>query len=142
MIGIDNYVATGSVKSAWITLYILTIILGLLYSVKPLFTDDSDVADVEAGDKQSSGGIMSKIGRAYNLVKDNVLMLLISLSLNGFGAASTRALSIISWIYFALTIVAAIAVMVIDHKFIRAGCNFVFFVLILIETSLAWKQGW
>lgn len=55
MIGIDNYLAVGSVKSAWISLYILSIVFGLLYMVRPLFDNSSDISDMEAGDKRSGG---------------------------------------------------------------------------------------
>lgn len=55
MIGIENYLQVGSVKSAWITLYILSIVLGALYMIKPLFESTSDISDSEMGDKKSGG---------------------------------------------------------------------------------------
>ncbi|CAO0795355.1 unnamed protein product [Mucor circinelloides] len=141
MIGIDNYLAVGSVKSAWISLYILSIVFGLLYMVRPLFDNNTDISDMEAGDKRS-GGFLSRIGKAYEVVKDNMFLQLFALSLNAFGAASTKALAILSWIFFALTIVYALAVMFIEQKMIRAVFGLIFFVLTLIMTSLAFKHGW
>lgn len=67
---------------------------------------------------------------------------LFALSLNAFGAASTKALAILSWIFFALTIVYALAVMFIEQKMVRAVFGLIFFVLTLIMTSLAFKHGW
>lgn len=55
MIGIDNYLAVGSVKSAWVSLYILSIVWGLLYMLRPLFDTGSDISDMETGDKRSGG---------------------------------------------------------------------------------------
>jgi hypothetical protein len=65
-----------------------------------------------------------------------------ALSINAFGAASTKALSILSWIFFVLTIIYALAVMFIEQKMIRAIFGLIFFVLTLIMTSLAFKHGW
>ncbi|KAF1798706.1 hypothetical protein V8B55DRAFT_1363165 [Mucor lusitanicus] len=141
MIGIDNYLAVGSVKSAWVSLYILSIVWGLLYMIRPLFDTSSDISDMETGDKRS-GGFLSRIGKAYDVVKDNMFMHLFALSLNAFGAASTKALAILSWIFFALTIVYAVAVMFIEQKMVRAVFGLIFFVLTLIMTSLAFKHGW
>lgn len=69
-------------------------------------------------------------------------MLLISLTLNGFGAASTKALSILSWIFFVVTILYAIAVLLLQNKILRVIFNLIFFVLTLIMSSLAFKSGW
>lgn len=55
MIGIDNYLAVGSVKSAWISLYILSIVWGLLYMLRPLFDTSSEISDMEGGEKKSGG---------------------------------------------------------------------------------------
>jgi hypothetical protein len=54
MIGIDNYVQYGSVKSSWVTLYILFIILGLLYMLKPFYDGCDDASDLEYNDKKST----------------------------------------------------------------------------------------
>jgi hypothetical protein len=54
MIGIDNYVQYGSVKSSWVTLYILFIILGLLYMLKPFYDGGDDPSDLEYNDKKST----------------------------------------------------------------------------------------
>lgn len=59
MIGLDNYVAVGSVKSAWITIYILSIIYGVLYTIYPLFESSQEVDDVE--NKKFSGGMLVRI---------------------------------------------------------------------------------
>lgn len=60
--GIDVYLSYGSVKSAWITLYILSIIWGVLYVLKPLLGDRTDVlSDIDTTDdnkKSSSNGIL------------------------------------------------------------------------------------
>ncbi|KAG2190480.1 hypothetical protein INT46_008901 [Mucor plumbeus] len=141
MIGIDNYLAVGSVKSAWISLYILSIVWGLLYMLRPLFDTSSEISDMEGGEKKS-GGFLSRIGRAYDVIKDNLLMQFFALSINALGAASTKALSILSWIFFVLTIIYALAVMFIEQKMIRAIFGLIFFVLTLIMTSLAFKHGW
>lgn len=55
MIGIENYIQVGSVKSAWITLYILSIVLGVLYMVKPLSDDSRNdtTGDIEDSNKSS-----------------------------------------------------------------------------------------
>jgi hypothetical protein len=59
MIGIDNYLAMGSVKSAWITIYILSIIYGVLYTIYPLFETTQDIGDVENKNTSvSSGGLL------------------------------------------------------------------------------------
>ncbi|KAI8635955.1 hypothetical protein BD408DRAFT_448793 [Parasitella parasitica] len=141
MIGIDNYLAVGSVKSAWISLYILFIVWGILYMLRPLFDSSSEVSDAEY-DENKCSSFMSRISKAYDVVRDNMLMQLFALSLNAFGAASTKALSVLSWIFFALTIIYAIAVLFIQQKMIRAAFGVVFFVLTLIMTSLAFKHGW
>ncbi|CEP15358.1 hypothetical protein [Parasitella parasitica] len=141
MIGIDNYLAVGSVKSAWISLYILSIIWGVLYMLRPLFDSGSEVSDTEDGEKKYNS-FMSRIGKAYDVIKDNMFMQLFALSLNAFGAASTKALSVLSWIFFALTILYAIVILFFEQKIIRAAFGLIFFVLILIMTSLAFKHGW
>lgn len=86
--------------------------------------------------------LQSRLRNSYEVVRDNMLLQLVALCLNGFGTASTKALSVLSWIYFAITVVYAVAVLFVDHKFVRSICNLIFFVLALIMTSLAFKQGW
>ncbi|KAI9468124.1 MAG: hypothetical protein EXX96DRAFT_592014 [Benjaminiella poitrasii] len=139
---IETYLAYGSVKSAWVTLFITSIIMGVLYVIKPLVSEDSDVNDIEAADKRSTGGFMSRFGVAYNAMRDNAFFHLIALCLNTFGMGSTKALSVLSWIYFIITVLYCIGLLFIDHKFVRAICNLIFFVLILIMSILAFKHGW
>lgn len=71
-----------------------------------------------------------------------MLMQLVALCFNAFGAASTKALSVLSWIFFIITVIYAIAVLFIDHKMIRVIFNLIFFVLTLIMSCLALKHGW
>lgn len=69
MIGIDNYLQVGSVKSAWITLYILSIVLGVLYMIKPLFETTTDISDAEMGEKKSGGFLVRK----HRVLSQNVI---------------------------------------------------------------------
>ncbi|KAI7905811.1 uncharacterized protein BX663DRAFT_500987 [Cokeromyces recurvatus] len=138
---IEHYLAYGSVKSAWVTLFITAIILGVLYVIRPLVSDDSDVSDIEAADKRSGGGFLSRINTSYNAMKDNAFYHLIALCLNSFGMGSTKALSILSWIYFIINVIYGLGLLFIDHKIIRGICNLIFFVLVLIMYILAFKEG-
>jgi hypothetical protein len=69
-------------------------------------------------------------------------MLLVSLVLNTVGTASTKAMSVISWIYLVITIIYALAIPFVENKIIRAIFILVFFVLVLIMSSLAFKNEW
>lgn len=59
MIGIDNYLSYGSVKSSWVTIFILSIIYGVLYTVYPLFEESDNISDLET--KRAEGGFLVKI---------------------------------------------------------------------------------
>ncbi|KAI8880759.1 hypothetical protein K501DRAFT_190615 [Backusella circina FSU 941] len=140
MIGVDNYVQYGSVKSSWVTLYILFIIWGVLYMLKPFYEGD-DASDLEYNDKKSTT-LLSRLGNSYNVIKENAMLQLFALTFNGFGTGSTKALSVLSWIYFILTIIYALGVIFINHKILRSVFHLAFFVLILIMSTLALKHGW
>lgn len=69
-------------------------------------------------------------------------MLLVSLTFNTFGTASTKVMGIISWIYFVITVIYALAVLFMEHRIIKTIFNLIAFVLVLIMSSLALKNGW
>jgi hypothetical protein len=69
-------------------------------------------------------------------------MLLVCLCFNSFGTASTKALSVFSWIFFGCTIFFALIVMSYDNKMIRAAGGVVFFALALVMNILALAHGW
>jgi hypothetical protein len=54
----DSYLEHGSVKSAWMTIFILTIIWGVLYAVRPLFTKPNEISDPETADKRPTTNSM------------------------------------------------------------------------------------
>lgn len=66
MIGMDNYLSYGSVKSAWVTIFIMSIIHGVLYTVYPLFEENDNVSDLE--NKRSDGGFLVSLYNRVQLV--------------------------------------------------------------------------
>ncbi|KAI8975689.1 hypothetical protein BDF20DRAFT_822620 [Mycotypha africana] len=152
------------VRSAWIAFFTLFAIWGLSYFIRHAFgkpdaynrgnpntTGAAAVDDPEAAaagtDKKGRWGLhhdtlSDRFARSHHVLRDNTLMLLSVLTLNTFGAGSTRAVMILAWIFFAFTVIHALTELAINHHFIRLFFNLLFYALTLAIGGLAFKYGW
>jgi hypothetical protein len=83
----------------------------------------------------------TRLDNAHRVLFENTLLLFSVLALNTFATGSTRAVMILSWIFFAFTVVHAFTEVAVDHRFIRLAFSLVFYGVTLAIGGLAFAQG-
>ncbi|KAI9299437.1 hypothetical protein BJ944DRAFT_172392, partial [Cunninghamella echinulata] len=159
---IDEFVLDGYVRSQWIAFFTLWILWGLVYAIRFIFQTDrpgpgpgpAPAADttVETGGNAAAGasvkktfvyhgGLRGRLDNAHRVLFENTLLLLSVLVLNTVASGSTRAVYILTWIYFAFTVVYAFTEIGLEHRFIRFIFSLVFFGVTLAIGGLAFSHG-
>ncbi|KAI8150280.1 hypothetical protein BJV82DRAFT_548827 [Fennellomyces sp. T-0311] len=145
------FVADSNVRLTWIAFFTQWVLLGFVYLLRHGVGDAEKTAaaaeDPETAAKKSalwkgSDAFANRVASAYSVLKENTNLLLAVLILNTFGNASTRAVMIITWIYFAFTVVFAASELFYSNRFIRLGYSTIFYGLTLAIGGLAFAQGW
>ncbi|CEP11941.1 hypothetical protein [Parasitella parasitica] len=157
---VNGFVTDPYVRSSWIAFFTLWVLWGLSYFLRHAFGHDQTgtaAADPEtavgsegetaaAAKKPKWKGIHTsltdRLRRAHEVLFENTLLLLSVLALNTFGSGSTRAVMILSWIFFAFTVVNAFTEVGVSHHLIRLFFNIVFYGVTLAIGALAFHQGW
>ena len=155
------------VRVTWIAFMTLWVIWGLVWVVRSFFvgqtasptttnpeaavvTDTTAAATAETAHKNKfhmktpvmTGTFAPRLERGYHVIKDALFSLVCLLSMNTFARASTRAVMILAWIFFAFTVIHAFTEVGIYHHFIRMFFNIVFYGITLAIGGLAFHQGW
>jgi hypothetical protein len=116
---LSNFVTDPYVRSSWIAFFTLWVLWGLSYFIRHAFPRDNHVrattttaaahddpeANVAATGTTSKkprwdgvhSSLRDRFTRAHEVLLENSLLLLSVLTLNTFGAGSTRAVMILSW---------------------------------------------
>ncbi|KAJ8656347.1 hypothetical protein O0I10_007912 [Lichtheimia ornata] len=151
---VNDFVIDQDVRLTWIAFFTLWVLWGLVYFVRHVFGEDTEkpapAQDSEqAGESKPTkkkwrpeGGFGSRLANAHRVLFENTLLLLGVLVLNTFGGASTRAVMILTWIFFALTVIVAFTEIGYGHRFIRFLYSAAFFGITLAIGALAFQQGW
>ncbi|KAF7727995.1 hypothetical protein EC973_006760 [Apophysomyces ossiformis] len=146
---LDSFVAEWHVRLTWIAFFTLWVLWGLVYFIRHVIGDTDKPApapqDPESASKpkwKPEGGFHSRLANAHRVLFENTLLLLSVLVLNTLGTASTRAVMILTWIYFAFTVVFAFSEIGVEHKFIRLVYSAIFYGITLAIGGLAFHQGW
>jgi len=101
-------------------------------------------AYTEKPERLGGGGLFSvftRMHRTSEMLRDLLLMLLSVLVLNTVGKASTRAVAILAWIYFAFAVVFAIFESALAHRFVRLAYSLVFYGLAIAIGAIAFRYG-
>ncbi|ORX58070.1 hypothetical protein DM01DRAFT_1333743 [Hesseltinella vesiculosa] len=150
MASIDDFVVDNYVRLQWIAFLTLWVLWGLVYTIRFVLGEDNKTAaaqpDAEAagGEKKAwaaNGGFGARLANAHRVLFENTLLLLSVLVLNTLGNASTRAVMILTWIFFAFTVVAAFTEIGVEHRFVRLLFSLVFYGVTLAIGGLAFAQG-
>lgn len=153
---VSAFVGNHYVRSSWIAFFTLWVLWGLSYFVRHAFghhdkqattaaaTDDPEAAagTQKKGWKNIHTSLGDRLTRAHEVLFENTLLLLSVLTLNTFGAGATRAVMILSWIFFAATAINAFTEVGVNHHFIRFIFNIIFFGVTLAIGGLSFSQGW
>ncbi|KAI9264065.1 hypothetical protein BDA99DRAFT_559376 [Phascolomyces articulosus] len=146
------FVADSNVRLTWIAFFTQWVLLGVVYLLRHFVGDAEKTStaseDPETAEKKPAlnlsapEGFATRVAHLYRVLQENTLLLLSVLVLNTFGNASTRAVMIITWIYFAFTVVFAFSELIYSNRFIRFGYSTIFYGLALAIGGLAFAQGW
>lgn len=153
---LNSFVSDYYVRTTWIAFFTQWVLWGLVYVVRhALVADDSDNNKTASQDPEtvatkheskfwnpSTSSIASRIVHVDRVLHENTMLLLSVLVLNTFGNASTRAVMILTWIFFAFTVVFAFSELLYGNRFVRIGYNTLFYALLLAIGGLAFAQGW
>ncbi|KAI8145659.1 hypothetical protein BJV82DRAFT_601768 [Fennellomyces sp. T-0311] len=149
---VQTFVLDNNVRLTWIAFFTLWVLWGFVYFLRHVFGEDSNEKpapaeqDPETAAKkakwQPQGAFGSRLANAHRVLQENTLLLLSVLVLNTFGTGSTRAVMILSWIFFALTAVVSITEIGYGHRFIRFVYSAAFYGITLAIGGLAFARGW
>ncbi|CAO3648888.1 unnamed protein product [Cunninghamella blakesleeana] len=146
---LEEFLADHYVRLQWIAFFTLWVLWGLVYAIRFTFSHDKPTPvteDTEAGTSEKrrwvkQGGVTGRLDNAHRVLFENTLLLLSVLVLNTVGTASTRAVFILAWVYFAFTVVYAFTEIGLEHRFIRFVFSLVFYGVTLAIGGLAFSQG-
>lgn len=150
---IDAFVSDSNVRLTWIAFFTQWVLWGAVYLLRHVVSegDSSKTSeDPEAVAKKegkfwkgsTDGRLENRVANLNNVLRENTLLLLSVLILNTFGNASTRAVMIITWIYFAFTVVFAFSELIYGNRVVRLGYSTIFYGLGLAIGGLSFAQGW
>ncbi|KAI8381217.1 uncharacterized protein BYT42DRAFT_565711 [Radiomyces spectabilis] len=148
---VNSFVRESHVRLTWIAFFTLWVLWGLVYFLRHALSCCKDkgtaaAEDAEAGESKAKESKHHKIGdrlaNAHRVLFENTLLLLSVLVLNTLGAGSTRAVLILTWIYFGFTVIHAFTEIGVDHHFVRLFFNLVFYGITLAIGGLAFSHGW
>lgn len=113
---VSTFVTNPYVRSSWIAFFTLWVLWGLSYLLRHAFgkgdvpantapaAEDPEAAAGATGTTTGKKGwknyptsLSDRIAASHDVLKENTLLLLSVLTLNTFGAGSTRAVMILSW---------------------------------------------
>ncbi|KAI9321058.1 hypothetical protein BX666DRAFT_1267581 [Dichotomocladium elegans] len=153
---IDSFVSDNYVRLTYIAFFTQWVFWGLIYTLRHILGDIDKTATAASEDPEASANTDKKIwhhaaaseslarrvANIHKSVRDDTLLLLSALVLNTFGNASTRAVMIITWIYFAFTVVFAASELFVVNRFVRLIHATLFYGLGLAIGGLAFARGW
>ncbi|KAI9317526.1 hypothetical protein BX666DRAFT_1938107 [Dichotomocladium elegans] len=152
---ITDFLTDRSVRSYWIAFFTQWVLWGLVYFIRHIFGYDAaerpaTSAEPEATEEgkprkrfaMGAGSFGTRLNHAHRVLMENTLLLLSVLVLNTFAAGSTRAVMILTWIYFALTAIVAFSEVGYGHRFVRFVYSAVFYAITLAIGGLAFSHGW
>ncbi|KAI7852791.1 hypothetical protein BDC45DRAFT_537003 [Circinella umbellata] len=148
---VTSFVNESNVRLTWIAFFTQWTLWGLVYFIRHVFGEDNSKPapaepDAEASAQKAKwkpeGALGSRLVNAHRVLMENTLLLLSVLVLNTFGTGSTRAVMILTWIYFALTAIVALTEMGYGHRFIRFLYSAAFFGITLAIGGLSFARGW
>ncbi|KAH8549806.1 hypothetical protein BGW37DRAFT_558799 [Umbelopsis sp. PMI_123] len=135
-------------KLAWSAFFALWLLWGLFWFLRHAFGDGTQPAaeatDTEAAQKgrwHFGGSHHHRINRSSEMLRDLVLLLLASLALNTFAGGISRAVMILSWIYFGFAIFWAVFEAAIEHHIARFIFAFVFYGIAIAIAALGYHYG-
>ncbi|KAG2195501.1 hypothetical protein INT47_012045 [Mucor saturninus] len=163
--GLNLFVRDSYVRSSWIAFFSLWVLWGLSYFLRHAVNPDKDnyplhqqqqqqnhPGDTEAvvGGTNVAGNrklrkhdtMTDRLRRSHDVLFENTLMLLSVLTLNTFGDGATRSVMVLSWIFFAFSLIHALTQGAYGHYLIRLGFNLIFFGVALAIGGLAFSRGW
>ncbi|CAO3598296.1 unnamed protein product [Absidia cylindrospora] len=147
---LELFITDRHVRLTWISFFTLWVLWGLVYTIRFILgesdkpTPQPDPEAAATSDKKkwtNQGGFATRLANAHRVLFENTLLLLSVLVLNTFATGSTRAVMILSWIFFAFTVVHAFTEIGVEHRFIRLGFSLVFYGVTLAIGGLAFAQG-
>ncbi|SAM04083.1 hypothetical protein [Absidia glauca] len=144
---LEQFISDSHVRLAWIAFFTLWVLWGLVYTIRFIIGDSNKpTPDPEANQSEKKvwaqqGGYSTRLDNAHRVLFENTLLLFSVLALNTFATGSTRAVMILSWIFFAFTVVHAFTEVAVDHRFIRLAFSLVFYGVTLAIGGLAFAQG-
>ncbi|KAI8986937.1 hypothetical protein BDB01DRAFT_586527 [Pilobolus umbonatus] len=155
---IANFTRDRHVRSSWIAFFTLFILWGLSYIIRHVLPEKRravpahpNTANVDLDGTHPAGttgkpytkySVTDRLRHAHDVLKENTLMLLSVLALNTFGMGGTRSVSILAWIFFAVTAVYALVAAAFHHNLIRMVMNLILFGVAIAIGALAFKHGW
>ncbi|KAI9317723.1 hypothetical protein BX666DRAFT_1664197 [Dichotomocladium elegans] len=158
---VNRFVLNHDVRLTWIAFFTQWALWGTIYFLRHL-TDDKPssttvsaaaaVAEMETDENREPKSRIkrwklakvqgSRLTRVHHVLSENTLLLLSVLVLNTFGGGSARAVMVLTWIFFALTAVAAFTEIGSGHRFGRFLYSFAIFGVAFAIGVLGLKQGW
>ncbi|KAJ8657928.1 hypothetical protein O0I10_006456 [Lichtheimia ornata] len=151
---IDAFVSDNNVRLTWIAFFTQWVLWGAVYLLRHVVSEGGESSktseDPETAAKKegkfwkgsTDGRLENRVANLNNVLRENTLLLLSVLILNTFGNASTRAVMIITWIYFAFTVVFAFSELIYGNRVVRLGYSAIFYGLTLAIGGLSFAQGW
>ncbi|CAO3667539.1 unnamed protein product [Umbelopsis ramanniana] len=134
-------------KSAWTAFFALWLLWGLFWFLRHAFGDGTqpaeEAADTEAAQKGRwhFGNSHHRINRSSEMLRDLVLLLLAALALNTFAGGISRAVMILSWIYFGFAVFWAVFEAAVEHHIARFIFAFVFYGIAIAIAALGYHNG-
>ncbi|KAI8059131.1 hypothetical protein BC940DRAFT_314308 [Gongronella butleri] len=151
MANIDEFVLDWRVKLQWIAFFTLWVLWGLVSSLRYVLADDNKTAAAQPADAEggggekkawaAQGGFAGRLANAHRVLFENTVLLLSVLVLNTIATGSTRAVLILTWIFFGFTVIAAFTEIGVNHRFVRLIFSLVFYGVTLAIGGLAFSQG-
>ncbi|KAI8338493.1 hypothetical protein BC941DRAFT_373894 [Chlamydoabsidia padenii] len=143
---IEQFITDYYVKRTWIGFFTLWVLWGLVYMIRFAVGENnkSSPQDPETGATTSEKkpySHHSRLANAHRVLFENTLLLLSVLVLNTFATGSTRAVMILTWIFFAFTVIYAFTEVGVEHHLLRLGFNLVFYGVTLAIGGLAFAHG-
>ncbi|KAI7878923.1 hypothetical protein K492DRAFT_179096 [Lichtheimia hyalospora FSU 10163] len=150
---IDAFVSDNNVRLTWIAFFTQWVLWGAVYLLRHVVSEgessktseDPETAAKKEGKfwkGSTDSRLENRVANLNNVLRENTLLLLSVLILNTFGNASTRAVMIITWIYFAFTVVFAFSELLYGNRVVRLGYSAIFYGLTLAigGTFGSWRK--
>ncbi|GAB5585376.1 hypothetical protein Unana1_00276 [Umbelopsis nana] len=133
-------------KSAWTAFFALWLLWGFFWFVRHAFGDGHqtvETADTEIGQKGRwhFGNTHSRLNRSGDVLRDLVLLLLAALALNTFAGGISKAVMILSWIFFGFAVFWAVFEAALEHHIARFVFAIIFYGIAIVIGALGYHYG-